>query len=1279
MNCIKGTLAALAGLSVLSASAVIRELSFMTAMPAKSAPVVDGDLSDACWKDGVENTSYYEYLKAQPKLVAEPRTGCTVVYDAQGVYVGVRNSEPQIADLKRKVVKNRDPNIWTDDSAEIYFDPHANGVMFYKFVVNANGKWDSAWRFDAANYHADWTYPGIRAAAKIGADSWDFELFVPWAAFGVEGAPKAGDVWTFDHNRFRWLKQNWTTSTSSAPGASYASPEKFGYLYFSDGTVPKPENVVSLIEKRLSCHWGIQIAGKTYLHDDDGTRTIDETLQEVFARLDAAEKREIAEAETNLVKLLRTDEPVAKLALPFANRYDFIGPSEYDGCNGHFRHNPRPDVYSPPHPAKIDLPDPPRVLFMTGFGGQIRDMLELAARFPMEALFFPGNFGQTGIYSDFLSHGTYIDKDCQFQGLLAKNPSVIVLKGFRWESVPAKYRTEIVRRVRDEGVGLLFLGEAWTVNSLAKADQMRTLGKGRILATNKDADPRELLKGADWPLRWQDRFEARAQRLFALIRRVQGKDDFRPAAPQPAAPRCGKMTVRMADDVVPEGGKAEVAFAWEKPAKAGARLEVEVRTLPYRELVRTEEIPVAAGATDGAALALENARFPTLAGFVSARLVDAEGEAAKAERIVYFPNHRFDDYTLIMWDGVGAGHLPPLMAPQLVDEFGYNNHLGESGNLSALFNGRAVPYTARVQLLHSPEGATMWKQLEGFTLGWGNKRANERLKAFKAEGEMNPNDPRIVRLIEDEFPFKVTNTARYGVCVWSLGDECGYTYEGGFGKTDAKPFADFLAAKYGTVARFNAVHGTSISDFAAAPHKRMQQAQADGDWPAWWDHVQYMDKTYADSYKLLSKVIKRTDPHARVGAEGSVGGDLEQTVDGLEYWGPYRNLMMDEVLRNIAADRVRGIWWGGYPDMKRDGFPSQQWEYLLTGTINADMWFQADPASTLSCFAGDFTFAPYVERMLPHLKALRRGVAQTLINTPFRDERFAVYYSYASEKASKLDDAFVHPKNGFVPLIRFAYRQGYDFKVVTPKTLARLDGIKVLFMPGCSALSDAEVAALDAFAKKGGLIVCDSEPGVLDGFFVRRAAKPGFAWEKADLTCVKSDAEGLAAFDARIQSYLSRFTIRNPESIRGLPPGRTVFRVRELGDMRIVGFKTVSAAMPADVEINLGRMGFVYELDKGLVGETDVIKAHTDVPFRVYAVFDKAQEKPDPRRLRKGGVYRISVYGADGREIEHRAKIFTAGREKDPFADFFIPQDEPKGTTYRLRDIATGLESQIEL
>lgn len=1268
----------LAALCALCASADIRELSFMTAQPAKVAPRIDGALTDACWADGVANTAYYEYLKEHPKRVTERETSCTVVYDGKGVYVGVVNREPEMKDLKKNILKNRDAKIWTDDSAEIYFDPHANGIMFYKFVVNANGKWDSSWRMDSANYHADWTFPGIEAAAMCFPDRWELELFVPWAAFGVDGAPKAGSVWTFDHNRFLWLRRSWPLCSSSAPGASYASPEKFGYLYFSDGSVPEARNVLDIVEKRLSCHWGIQIGERTYLHDDEGTRAIDGTLQEVFERIAADERREQAEAATNMVRLLTGTEPVAPLALPFAGRYDFREPADYDGFSGYYRHNPRPHKYVTPHPEKVSVPNPPRVLFMTGFGGEIRDMLELSERFEMEALFFPGDFGQTGIYSDFLSLGTYVDKDRQFQGLLARRPDVTVLKGFSWAKVPAKYRTELVRRVRDEGMGLVFLGGAEAVSKLVKKDEPRRLGKGVILATNRDADPRALVDASgEWILTWREKYEARAKRLFALIREAQGRDDFRAEPPKADAPRAGRLLIRSRDNVVRERERVTVDLSFEKPLASAATLEVEVRDLPYRELVRTESFAVPAGTRDGFSLVLGPERFPTLAGFVSARLVDAAGEAAHGEKVYYFPNHRFDDYTLIMWDGVNSGCLPPLFAPQLIDELGYFNHLGESGNMSALFNGRAVPYAARVAPINAESGATKWGQLEGFTLGWGNKRAKPMLETLKAEGEINPNDPRVIRLIEEEFPFKVTNTARYGVCVWSLGDECGFSYEAGHGKTDAKPFADFLAAKYGSVEKFNAVHGTNVASFAAAPHKRIARAQEDGDWPAWWDHVQYMDKTYSDTFKLLSKVIKRTDPEARVGAEGSQAGDLEQTVDGLEFWGPYRDLMKDEVLRNIAADRVRGIWWGGYPDAKRDGYPLQQWEYVLTGTINGDMWFQADPASTMGCIAGDFSFPPYVERMLPHLKALRRGIAQTLIHTPFRNDGFALYYSYASEQASRLDDAFTHPKNGFVPLIRFCYRKGYDVRVITPGTLDKLKDVRVLFLPGCTVLSDRELAAISAFAKKGGLVVADSVPGRLDGFFVRRAAPPGFLYEKAELSCVASDDAGIAAYDGRMQAILSSRGISNHESISGLPLAQTVFRVRETKGVRLVGFKTDTGALPAEVSISLDRPGYVYEVDRGFVGHTDRIAVKATVPFMLFAVFDERQEKPDLLRLRQGGVYRLMAFGPDGREILHRAKVFRADAQADVLEDFFIPLDEQPGTTSRIRDIATGLESEI--
>ena len=72
------------------------------------------------------------------------------------------------------------------------------------------------------------------------------------------------------------------------------------------------------------------------------------------------------------------------------------------------------------------------------------------------------------------------------------------------------------------------------------------------------------------------------------------------------------------------------------------------------------------------------------------------------------------------------------------------------------------------------------------------------------------------------------------------------------------------------------------------------------------------------------------------------------------FWGPYRSLVNDELLRVIAPDRLRGIWWGGYFRCLRDGFPVQQWEYLLTGTLNADLWFDMYLGSVMGAFGGDF-------------------------------------------------------------------------------------------------------------------------------------------------------------------------------------------------------------------------------------------------------------------------------------------------------------------------------------
>ena len=1254
----------------------LREISFMTAMPAKSAPVIDGAVDDACWKDGVANTTYYEFNKVNPKKYVYP-TSCTVIYDEKGIYIGVVNFDPSMKTLKRNVVKHNDPQTWTDDSAEIYFDAKANGEAYYKYVVNSAGKCDTAWRMDAANYHSGWLSPGRQVAAKMFEDRWEFELFIPWEDFHGLAKPEAGAVWTFAHLRFRFASGQ-PEFASSSPGAAGAAPQKFGYLYFSDGAPVEPQRVLDIVKARAKPVWGMEIAGKTYLCDASGLKTIDCTLEEL-SRRDAEAKRIRGEkAKASLKKLLAGgDDPVDPLPLPLAGTYDFTPPKEYDGYNGFYRHNPDPMKYvTVHHPWRTDGSFRPRVLFLTDFDATLRDAMELAERFPIEALYFPGNFGATAIYQDPITLGGFIDKERQFESLLARNPEVVVFDGFRYDHLPVHYKAEMIRRVRDDGMGLVVLiqpnlarsdfAKLKKVKTDVKGESVYRLGKGIVvLAGSPGAVP-------PWSLSWRARYERRAAYCWNLLRRARGLEPDAAIAAEgealvAAASDAGGLTLD-GDESIPEGGALKVAAKLAKPFDVDALVEAELATSPHGDVVRRWRAPLAAGESS-AAFGTEGGEFPTLAGVVSARVVAAgDGrELARAKRIFFFPNHRYQDYTMISWDGTRGtrlavgGDFTELFAPQLVDLLGYDNHLGGDSRTSAAYNSWMVPYRCRINIDKAKgSGAVRWEIISraGFMVPFDKKEIREEVKALGEE--MNPYDPRVKSIVERGFGEIVRKTLPYGVAAWNLGDECYFSLDAGHGEQDRKPFAEFLEWKYGTIEKFNAVHGTKCAAFAEAPHLTIQQAIDANDRPAWWDHVQYMEKMYRDTMEFVSSVIKKYDPKARVGAEGSVPGDLELTVKNLEFWGPYRSLVSDEVLRNVAPNHLRGIWWGGYISSLRDGFPVQMWEYLLTGTVNADQFFQCVPGGSLSAFGGDLSLAPYVQRMLPHLRDLKRGVAQLLIRTPFRNEGFALYHSHASASAAKLVDTFRTPDATLAPLVRFCYRKGYAVKIVTPRTLDRLVGVKVLFLSGATVLSNAEVAALKAFAANGGVVVSDVETGMMDEFFVSR--------EKSPLAGVVGRMPDVAD-DNAVQAFLSANGIAaNPESVEGLSGGRSVFRVREAGGCRIVGFKSTSKALGSRVTVRFGRNCRVYEVGKGLVGDTDKVEiASLDVPFKLYAAFDG-----EPEFFRKGAVYRREVIAPGGMPVAHREKVFAY----DGSLPSYKPALNDAAGEWSLRyvDIATGRE-----
>ena len=255
-------------------------------------------------------------------------------------------------------------------------------------------------------------------------------------------------------------------------------------------------------------------------------------------------------------------------------------------------------------------------------------------------------------------------------------------------------------------------------------------------------------------------------------------------------------------------------------------------------------------------------------------------------------------------------------------------------------------------------------------------------------------------------------------------------------------------------------------------------------------------------------------------------------------------------------------------------------------------------------------------------------------------------------------DSFRTPEATLGPLIRFCYRSGYAVRMVTPHTLEKLGEVKVLFLSGATVLSDAEVAALKAFAAKGGIVVSDVETGVMDEFFVSRDKSPlaGIVGRMPDV-----------ADDGALQAFLTSCGIAaNPESVEGLPVAGSVFRVRENDGCRIVGFKTTSKALGSRVTVRFGRKCHVYEVGKGLLGETDKVEiASLDVPFKVYAAFDG-----EPEFFRKGAAYRREVLAPGGMPVAHREMVFVY----DGSLPRYAPALNDAAGDWRLRyvDVATG-------
>lgn len=232
-----------------------------TALQAKRAVLVDGNLDDAAWKAAVWTDWFVDIegaSKAGPKFRPRFKTRAKISWDADYLYIAAEMQEPDLWATYDK----HDMVIFHENDFEVFLDPDGDGLHYFEFEINAlNTGWDlylAKPYKDGGKADDGWEIPGLKTAVGLRGtlnrpgdkdQGWVVEMAFPWSAFnrGPRPAvkPKVGERWRVNFSRVEWFtvplpggykklegkkEDNWVWSPQGV--INMHVPEKWGLVRF---------------------------------------------------------------------------------------------------------------------------------------------------------------------------------------------------------------------------------------------------------------------------------------------------------------------------------------------------------------------------------------------------------------------------------------------------------------------------------------------------------------------------------------------------------------------------------------------------------------------------------------------------------------------------------------------------------------------------------------------------------------------------------------------------------------------------------------------------------------------------------------------------------------------------------------------------------------------------------------------------------------------------------------------------------------------------------------
>lgn len=489
-------------------------------------------------------------------------------------------------------------------------------------------------------------------------------------------------------------------------------------------------------------------------------------------------------------------------------------------------------------------------------------------------------------------------------------------------------------------------------------------------------------------------------------------------------------------------------------------------------------------------------------------------------------------------------------------------------------------------------------------------------------------------------------------------------------------FRAWLQREYSSLDALNVSWNTSFKTWDAVSPMTTEEAQKHGNFAPWSDHRVYMEQAFLKTFRKAKEFLHEIDPEGLASISGTQvptphnGCNWFEIDQVMDYLQPYSGGNQD-AMHFLFRPGLLLTGFTGYGVTGKEAH-LEQWRRLFYGHTGASIFWH------YTLMNPDLTFSPQGKALAEVFGRIQSGIGRLFMNSTVHEDGVAIHFSMASIRGAWITDGKITDGMGYAQRtsknfaeltkrrdawVKTLEKQGVQFRfLATPQIESgSLNQFRVLILPYSIALSDREIAEVDAFVKRGGTVYLDEQSGRMDE---RCRWRKDPVWQKEARGFIRRGPENLE--------------IRTSFAVAG----DFLRTIRDLGKSRLIGLlpkEAVQVALPP-------AQGVRYDLIRGGMAATNVAlspeepailversariaKLSVDKQLRV-SLFDERGNPVDR------SVVRLQVFDPSGKLVRHYSCNVTI---MDGKAEFSIPfaLNDPKGKwKVHARDVICGLTAE---